>query len=139
YVVIFTPNATGALKLVGEAYPFASGARYLLTADNHNSVNGIREFARRRGASVAYAPIVHPDLRLESNQLRQLLAEPASGHKLFAFPAQSNFSGVQHDLAWVEVAHQHGWDVLLDAAAFVPSNRLDLGQYRPEFVSLSFY
>jgi molybdenum cofactor sulfurtransferase len=31
YVVIFTPNASGALKLVGESYPFASDGRYLLT------------------------------------------------------------------------------------------------------------
>src|SRR5579859_391827 len=60
YVVIFTPNATGALKLVAEAYPFERGGRYLLTADNHNSVNGIREFARRRGADVVYAPIEAP-------------------------------------------------------------------------------
>lgn len=51
YVVIFTPNATGALKLLAESYPFASGARYLLTVDNHNSVNGIREFARRPAPS----------------------------------------------------------------------------------------
>ena len=29
YVVIFTPNASGALKLVGEAYPFAPGGRRL--------------------------------------------------------------------------------------------------------------
>ena len=50
YVAIFTPNATGALRLVGEAYPFHAGDRFLLTFDNHNSVNGIREFARARGA-----------------------------------------------------------------------------------------
>ena len=49
YVAIFTPNATGALRLVGEAYPFCAGDRFLLTFDNHNSVNGIREFARARG------------------------------------------------------------------------------------------
>jgi molybdenum cofactor sulfurtransferase len=47
-------------------------------------------------------------------------------HNLFAYPVQSNFSGVQHPLAWIEQAHEHGWDVLLDAAAFVPTNRLDL-------------
>ncbi len=50
YLAIFTSNASGALKLVGESYPFPNG-RYLLTFDNHNSVNGIREFAHvpRRG------------------------------------------------------------------------------------------
>ena len=56
YVAIFTPNATGALRLVGEAYPFRAGDRFLLTFDNHNSVNGIREFARARGAETTYVP-----------------------------------------------------------------------------------
>ena len=60
YTAIFTLNASGALKLVGEAYPFAPGGRLLLTADNHNSVNGIREFAQSRGARVDYAPLTRP-------------------------------------------------------------------------------
>ena len=65
YDVIFTSNASGALKLVGESYPFGEGDRYLLTYDNHNSVNGIREYARSRGASVTYLPVGEPDLRLD--------------------------------------------------------------------------
>jgi selenocysteine lyase/cysteine desulfurase len=60
YVAIFTPNATGALRLVGEAYPFHTGDRFLLTFDNHNSVNGIREFARARGAETTYVPSDRP-------------------------------------------------------------------------------
>jgi selenocysteine lyase/cysteine desulfurase len=60
-------------------------------------------------------------------------------HNLFAYPAQSNFSGVHHPLAWIEQAHAHGWHVLLDAAAYVPTNRLDLGRWHPDFVALSFY
>ena len=36
-------------------------------------------------------------------------------------------------------ARAAGWHVLLDAAAFVPTNRLDLSQVKPDFVSLSFY
>src|SRR5262245_10629219 len=40
YECIFTPNASGAIRLVGEAYPFR---RFLATADNHNSVNGRSE------------------------------------------------------------------------------------------------
>ncbi len=62
-----------------------------------------------------------------------------TGNHLFAFPAQSNFSGVQHPLSLIEEAHAAGFDVLLDAAAYVPTNRLDLAQVKPEFVSLSFY
>lgn len=140
YVAIFTPNATGALRLVGEAYPFGAGDRFLLTFDNHNSVNGVREFARSRGAETTYVPSVAPDLRVDEELLSRYLTDVrGGGHNLFAYPAQSNFSGVHHPLDWIEQAHAHGWDVLVDAAAFVPTNRLDLGRWRPDFVPVSFY
>jgi len=140
YVAIFTPNASGALKLVGESYPFGKGDQYLLTFDNHNSVNGIREFARARGAQPTYIPLELPDMRVDESLLSEYLdlARPG-GKNLFAYPAQSNFSGVQHPLEWIEMAHDKGWDVLVDAAAFVPTNRLDLARCKPDFVPLSFY
>jgi selenocysteine lyase/cysteine desulfurase len=140
YEAIFTPNATGALRLIGEAYPFHAGDRFLLTFDNHNSVNGIREFARARGAETTYVPSVAPELRVDESLLPRYLAETLGDHRnLFAYPAQSNFSGVLHPLEWIEQAHAHGWDVLLDAAAYVPTNRLDLSRWHPDFVALSFY
>ncbi len=140
YVCIFTQNASGALKLVGESYPFNAYGQYLLTFDNHNSVNGIREYARARGTKVTYAPILPPEMRLDELQLLSYLKAARPGcNNLFAYPAQSNFSGVQHSLEWVAKAQQMGWDVLLDAAAFVPTNRLDLSEVRPEFVVMSFY
>src|SRR5512135_2189677 len=140
YDVVFTANASQALKLVGESYPFGPGNRFLLTFDNHNSVNGIREYARSAGAGVTYIPVVPPDLRVDAGVVTAALdpeGRPEPG--LFAFPAQSNFSGVQHDLAFIEEARSRGWDVLLDAAAFVPTNRLDLSRWHPDFVCLSFY
>jgi molybdenum cofactor sulfurtransferase len=140
YVAIFTPNATGALRLVGEAYPFRPGDRFLLTFDNHNSVNGIREFARAGGAETSYVPSEAPELRVDEKLLSRYLTEVAGDqHNLFAYPAQSNFSGVQHPLEWIEQAQAHGWHVLLDAAAFVPTNLLDLTKWHPDFVALSFY
>lgn len=140
YAVIFTANASGALKIVGESYPFGAGSQYLLTFDNHNSVNGIREFALARGATVTYVPVVPPDLRADVDRLTAALGAPATGQpRLFAYPAQSNFSGVQHPLDWIDEAHRQGWDVLLDAAAFAPTNRLDLSVHHPDFVDLSFY
>lgn len=140
YDVIFTQNASGALKLVGESYPFGPGSRYLLTFDNHNSVNGIREFAHARQAQVTYVPVALPDMRVDNAMLDdQLRRIDPSKTNLFAYPAQSNFSSVQHPLDWVERAHGLGWDVLLDAAAFAPTNELDLSRVRPDFVPLSFY
>ena len=140
YVAIFTLNASGALKLDGESYPFGPGGRYLISFDNHNSVNGIREFARASGATVTYLPVVPPNLRVDDKKLTYFLdqADPIN-HNLFAYPAQSNFSGVQHPLEWIALAQAKGWDVLMDAAAFAPTNRLDLGRWKPDFVPLSFY
>ena len=139
YLAVFTSNASGALKLIGESYPFANG-RYLLTFDNHNSVNGIREFAHARGADVTYIPVGLPDMRIDASQLDRELAQPSkTGNNLFAYPAQSNFSSVKHPLDWIEKAHSHGWDVLLDAAAFVPTSQLDLSKVKPDFVPISFY
>jgi len=140
YVCVFTPNATGALKIVGESYPFSEKSHFLLPFDNHNSVNGIREYARKKGATYTYSPIQIEDLRFQPDVLSDHLdAHPESDHKLFAYPAQSNVSGAQHDLNWIKKAQDLGWDVLLDASAFVPTNRLDLENYQPDFVSLSFY
>ena len=140
YTAVFTPNASGALKLIGESYPFRRGGRYLMTADNHNSVNGIREFAAARGAEVDYAPLTVPELRVDEPKLTALLdrADRAQAN-LFAFPAQSNFSGVKHPLSLIEQARERGWHVLLDAAAFAPTNRLDLKAAKPDFVVVSFY
>lgn len=149
YAVVFTPNASGACRLVGEAYGFGRAAPLVLTWDNHNSVNGIREYARAAGASVRYVPLSGPELRVAESDLTTMLDAGrrglagrwgrGGGRGLFAYPAQSNFSGVQHPLGWVDLAHQHGYDVLLDAAAFAPTNRLDLSVVRPEFVCLSWY
>jgi molybdenum cofactor sulfurtransferase len=158
YEVIFTPNATGALRLVGESYPFGPDGHYLLTLDNHNSVNGIGEFAKAKGAPVSYVALGAPELRVPGDALAQHFSHSApsalprfetpdrrtarrrrGGHHLFAYPAQSNFSGVQHELKWIPQAQEAGWDVLLDAAAFVPTNRLDLSRWHPDYVALSFY
>jgi selenocysteine lyase/cysteine desulfurase len=140
YTAVFTPNCTGALKHVGESFPFAPGGRLLLSVDNHNSVNGIREFARGRGASIDYAPLTMPELRLDRERLEHLLAErDPSAANLFVFPAQSNFTGVQHPLELVTRARERGWTVVLDAAAFVSTSRLDLSAVPADFVTISFY
>ena len=191
YVAIFTPNATAACRLVGEAYPFGPRSQLVLTHDNHNSVHGIREFARLRGAPMGYVPFSSPELRVDDNAIRYALDRPAPGRLgaawrvarsgvapwagrgrrarrqqpqawedvwdgggpevavsrttpdhprgLFAYPAQSHFSGVQHPLRWIEMAHERGFDVLLDTAAYVSSNSLDLSVVKPDFVPISWY
>jgi selenocysteine lyase/cysteine desulfurase len=136
YAVIFTANTTGACRLMAESYPFGPGSRFVLTLDNHNSVNGIREYAGRRGAGIEYVPVRGPELRVAEDDVRGAL----TGRRgLFAFPAQSNFTGVQHPLSLIDLAHEAGYDVLLDAAAYVATNRLDLSEVHPDFVPVSWY
>ncbi|KAK3370686.1 pyridoxal phosphate-dependent transferase [Podospora didyma] len=182
YAVIFTPNATGAARLVGEAYPFRRGKRFVLTADNHNSINGIREYARHGRSKTVYVRTApnNPNLRVNSadvvtalperkslrNRLSSLFSpsctsstsSSSSGddektssfsplgkpgrNGLFAYPAQSNFTGVRHPLSWIPLAQARGYDVLLDAAAYLPTATLDLSptsSIKPDFVTLSFY
>jgi selenocysteine lyase/cysteine desulfurase len=140
YHLVFTANASQALKIIGEGYPFEDNGHFLLLFDNHNSVNGIREYCRMKGAGHTYSPVNIEDLRINETLLAEYLAAfPDKQNKLFAMPAQSNVSGVKHSLKWVELAQEQGWDVLLDAAAYVPSNTLDLSEVQPEFISMSFY
>jgi len=101
---------------VGECYPFAADDHFLLTADNHNSVNGIREYCMNKGGSYSYCSMDCEEFSIPSEALSEQLGRyPDKKNRLFAFPAQSNVTGVQHSLEWVQKAYEHGWDVLLDA------------------------
>jgi selenocysteine lyase/cysteine desulfurase len=135
YTVVFTANASAALKLIGEAFPFDTSSRFTLFEDDHNSVHGIRIYADARGAETTYLPL-DDELRLAEGID---IPEAGDGPSLFAFPAQSNFSGVKHPLELVERAVALGYTVVLDAAAFVPTSVLDLERVRPDFVCVSFY
>ena len=152
YEVIFTPNATGALRLVGESFPFGPGSRFLLTFDNHNSVNGIRQFARAKGASVSYVPLAPADLRVSEETLARHLAgrgpspPPPSGPplrprhpQLVRLPGPVQLLRRPAPPGLDRPGPAAGYDVLLDAAAFAPANRLDLSRWHPDYVSLSFY
>jgi selenocysteine lyase/cysteine desulfurase len=142
YTVILTANASAACRLVGESYPFTPGGEFASIADNHNSVNGIREFARSRGATVRVLPL-DDELRIAGDAIAALEATVGVGQprraSLFALPAQSNFSGVRHPLGLVAAARRAGWRVLLDAAALLPTADLDLRVVQPDFLCLSIY
>ncbi|HEY3744573.1 MAG TPA: aminotransferase class V-fold PLP-dependent enzyme [Bryobacteraceae bacterium] len=135
YDVVFTSNASGAMRILADSFPFRAGSRLVLTADNHNSVNGLTVTARRKRAAVEHVPL-NPELRAldPTPWLTQ-----ATAPSLFAFPAQSNFSGVRHPLQWIAEAQDRGYRVLLDAAAFAPAHRLSLRATPADFVALSYY
>ncbi len=155
--------------------------------DNHTSVVGMREICAERGASVYCVSKGH----FENGKTTDLKRD-IQGNVLYAYPAQSNFSGGKYQLKWIEnlrgtkcsdnkakcqVRSPHhtseynetlesnyktetnGKDVdisvtskqreggternnvyvLLDTAALLCTSPLDLSQYKPDFVTVSFY
>jgi len=231
YSVVFTRSATGALKTVGESFPWAPGSEYAYLRESHNSVLGVREYPLRAGGSFVALdergveawlasgeaspgafgaphgaegawwaraspspPLSSPSFPDEDDEggagggnddrsgggdlendgpldvdaalaaaagraaagraatgaaLATAAAAAASARgrptfSLFAFPLEDNFAGVKAPHAWVEAVRAKStpgrpWRVLVDAAAYVPTQPLDLSALRPDFVSLSFY
>ncbi|KAL4068743.1 PLP-dependent transferase [Scleroderma yunnanense] len=141
YTVVFTANATGALKVVGEAYPFKQGSSYVLGADSHNSVHGIREFATRSGAQVHYIPCTSTGgfvLQTAKDILRQHRTE-SPVPSLFALTGHSNISNTKNPLSILAYATSMGYHTLLDAAALAPTSTISLADTPVDAMAVSFY
>lgn len=119
--------------------------RYL--RENHNSVLGIREYVLFHGAAFqsmdedsvsSWINGTNPEGALGTDQPKKAV------HHLFAFPAEDNFAGVKYPLEWIKgVKIKSGsnshWYTLLDAAAYVPTQPLNLTAIQPDYVVCSFY
>lgn len=168
YSVIFTSGATEALKLVAESFEYrkndqkgtedsktSSTGCFAYLQNSHTSVLGMREVAAFKKAKVICVP--HDDMleTMTSTPVHNANEKLKSSERaLFVYPAQCNFSGYKYPLKWIAKIHNGElnrftqkqcskdfpeWAVLLDAAAFVSTNRLDLSAYKPDFICLSFY
>lgn len=50
YTLIFTRSATGGLQALGELFPWSPSSRFAYLVSNHNSVLGIRQYAKAGGS-----------------------------------------------------------------------------------------
>ena len=131
--------------------------------DNHTSVVGMRELARQHGVRVVCTNTHNIHIKSQSSKTTEhsLSSSPTSSrssshenqspYHLFAYPAQSNFSGRKYPLTWCKdlpsgdvyisgVESLAGsWLVALDAASYVCTSPLDLTANPAHFVALSFY
>lgn len=145
YVVVWTPNASGALKLVGESFPFTHKSAYLYAPDCHTSVLGISRFAERKGAHAKGFDFLPNSLCYDfhhfQKQMKKLGKVTKRRAKLLGIPAESNVSGYIHNVKrYADHAHSLGWDVLVDAAAMAPTKRIQMEELGyPEFLCMSFY
>eukprot|EP00922_Rhytidocystis_sp_ex-Travisia-forbesii_P065421 GHVS01097215.1.p1 GENE.GHVS01097215.1~~GHVS01097215.1.p1 ORF type:complete len:867 (+),score=60.91 GHVS01097215.1:229-2829(+) len=153
FSTVFTSGATGALKMVGEDFPWTSSSKFFYLRVNHNSVLGIREYATHKKAEFR---------ALYEQEIEDILTKREQEHKtkgavlkaedklekpycLFAFPAKDNFCGKLYPLDWIQRVHKFGlsddceWRVLLDAAAYAPSHILDMQKWPADYTAISFY
>uniref|UniRef100_K3WYH6 Molybdenum cofactor sulfurase n=1 Tax=Globisporangium ultimum (strain ATCC 200006 / CBS 805.95 / DAOM BR144) TaxID=431595 RepID=K3WYH6_GLOUD len=165
YELIFTSGTTAALKLVGECFPWQHESRFSYSMDSHTSVLGIRGYAAKHGADTVCIPLDEMQ-QMEEDQNKSNDAEVSTSTEeeatqsnvplnLFAFPAECNFSGSRHPLSLVDrvrngqldeqqpfettKAQGSRWLVLVDAAKYVSTHKLELSKYKPDFVVCSFY
>ena len=155
YQVVFSRSATGALQMLGESFPWSEGGSFAYLVSNHNSVLGIRSYASAKGATIG---------AFTEEEFQEWVENPSDGkwkntvfdtnrhngssgtktYSLLAYPKKDNFNGVLYPSKWIQETHsmsteQHQWMVLLDAAAYVPTYKLDLQEIKPDFVCVSFY
>ncbi|TKA27753.1 hypothetical protein B0A50_04854 [Salinomyces thailandicus] len=136
--LVFTSNATAAIKLVMEAFREQSeGYWYGYHVDSHTSLIGVREAAREHKC-------------FESDEEMELWIacqgqETDQRMRLLAYPAQSNMTGRRLPLDLCRrlrrTAGGSGAYSLLDAAALVSTTPLDLSnaEAAPDFTALSLY
>ncbi|KAI0090817.1 PLP-dependent transferase [Irpex rosettiformis] len=142
YTVVFTANASAALKLVGESFPFSPDGCYILGADSHNSVHGIRQFAIQRGAQVHYIESTSTGGMDVADALNTLSRHHHPDHpapSLFALTGQSNVSNAKNPLVLIKHAASMGYYTLLDAAALAPTSVISLSETPVDAMAISFY
>lgn len=150
YSIIFTSGATASLKIIGEYFSYrtpkgTSEGTFAYLQDNHTSALGIRHYAKNSRAIKSSDAFSAMSGRVAgpTNALRE-------HNSLFVYPAQSNFSGAKYPLSWIDAVkngalnkicstNSRNWFVALDAASYVATNKLDLSEYKPDFVTISFY
>ena len=108
YCCVLTSGATAALKMVGEVFPWSEKSAFLYLADNHTSVLGIRELAAARGASIAALDPKGVRILPSEEERKRTYRPPkndGAGCHMFAFPLESNFSGVTYSERLVNAVH----------------------------------
>lgn len=137
YEIIFTRSCTDSLRLVADTFPWAPGGEFKYLVQNHNSVLGIRDVARKEGASAS---------AIEAEDVPGFLdsLEEEGQPSLFAFPGEENFAGGMFPMEWTlrrgrDDGDKSRWRFLVDGAKLTASHPVNLTKYPVDFFTLSFY
>lgn len=167
YDVVFVQNATSGLKLLIESFNFgrfdstkdSSKPRtkpyFAYLNDNHTSVIGLREivWSLKTGVDVHYLTENESsedifDSKLIENLDKNQTYLNSALNNLLIIPAQSNFNGRRYKLDLIEKIKSKGINshldkdnlfLCLDTASYTSTSFLNLKEYKPDFLVVSFY
>ncbi|KAF6265693.1 pyridoxal phosphate-dependent transferase [Scenedesmus sp. NREL 46B-D3] len=130
YTIIWTSGATQGLKMVGEYFPWTSGPDW--TCSGVVPAGGVSDKAVGKASKCGPVP---PDAQR---------ATPRSSHFVYLSPQLTQQpgnvgQGNSRLLVHAKSMPSHRWLVVADAAAYVPTHKLDLSVVQPDFVPISFY
>ncbi|KAF9971203.1 hypothetical protein BGZ73_005901 [Actinomortierella ambigua] len=165
--VIFTANATAAIRLVGETFPWTrtseqdkAPSKLWIFRETHTSVVGLRGLAQDESKAIQVTNLDRATVEtlLNQSQHKQEQSVPAQpttktssqqhpSYNLFAYPAQCNYSGRRFPLNWPSKIRQQFSSetektlVLLDAASYSMTSQVSLSDLdeAPDFMVVSFY
>jgi len=148
--IIFTRGTTESINLVASAWAqsnLKTGDRILVTEmEHHSNLVPWQLAAQASGAELVYWPIT-PETgssagsRLDLQKLDELLTDSVKHHRnfrLLAVTAVSNVLGTVNPIAKiVEMAHERGIPVLVDAAQAVARMPIDVAGWDCDFLAFS--
>jgi len=148
--IIFTRGTTESINLVASAWAqsnLKTGDRILVTEmEHHSNLVPWQLVAQASGTELVYWPITQETgssagSRLDLQKLDELLTDSVKHHRnfrLLAVTAVSNVLGTVNPIAKiVEMAHERGIPVLVDAAQAVARIPIDVSRLDCDFLAFS--
>jgi cysteine desulfurase/selenocysteine lyase len=127
--IVFTQNTTHAINIVAHSFPFVAGDVVVTSDQEHNS--NLLPWQQLSRAGVERRAAAFGDI----DALRAALSDRV---KLVSMVLTSNLDGASIDAKRVvEVVHQAGIPILLDAAQAAPHQELDVRSLDVDFLACS--
>ncbi|MGF1841028.1 cysteine desulfurase-like protein [Vibrio atlanticus] len=138
--VVFGANMTSLTFQLSRAISrdWKEGDEVIVTAlDHYSNVSSWQQAADDKGAIVRQVRVDESDCSLDMEHFESLLNEKT---KLVAVTFASNTTGSIVDMAKViELAHQYGAQVYVDAVHYAPHHLVDVQQLNCDFLACSAY
>jgi len=133
--IVFTRGTTDSINLVAAAYPFQKGDEIIISEmEHHSNIVPWQMLCERVGAILKIIP-VNEKAELDLEVYQSLLGPKT---KMVAIAHAANSTGTLNPIETIiEMAHQWGAKVLIDAAQTAARLRLDVQMLDADFLAFS--